>query len=335
MGMMALVALAFTSCKKNQETKQTFFATGAQLSYEYAEDRAYVDEQSMFHFEQGDVCMLFNIDETTPTKSHAALYGATEGGTRVPFVNIGYGEIGEDMLDDYYAFYPGGVGHMITYLSEGQNKCKFYVAPEQEYRTDMLPKDAMYAAAKGENDSHLMHGETDFVFQPICGVLRLLPHEDNPGTRKVTKIEVVDNVFMLSGLVELIIPEVNANEILSLFNNYDPSNSSYMTQLEAWKTRTGYHVTDETIEDMLTGETHHYVMGHKMTLNIPGGVQLGTSKNSTPAFNIVLRPLAMSQGSHIIFTFDNGDVKDCDLSHVSRLIKPNVVLTQGLDLDNF
>jgi hypothetical protein len=335
MGMMALVALAFTSCKKNETKSITVYANAPQFKVESVdEERLYIDNDGYGYFEQGDVCMLFNISESTPTKSHAALYGATTPGvTNVPFVNIGYGEVGEDMLDGYYAYYPGGVGHMITFLSEGENKCKFYVAPEQEYRPNLVPKDALYNASKGVNDVHLMHGDVHFEFYPICGVLALKPYE--AAKRTVTKIEIVDNVFRLSGLVELIIPEVDPIEMQALFDNYDLTNPSYVAQLEAYKNKVGYNVTGEDVYNMLTGETDHYVMGKRMTLNIPGGVQLGDSKDNTPVFNIVLRPLAMSQGSHIIFTFDNGDTKDVDLSNVSRLIKPGFVLKQNLNMDNF
>ena len=333
MGMVALVALAFTSCKKNEETqKSSFYASGVAFNYENAEDRAYFDAHN-FHFQRGDVCMVFNIDETTPTNSHAALYGAIEDGTQnVHFVNIDYGEVAEDMLDGYYAFYPGGPGHTITYLANGENKCKFYVAPEQEYRPNMVPNECLYAASKAEDGSHLM-GDTYFTFYPIMGVLHLRPFE--AAKRTVTKIEVVDNGFNLSGLVELIIPEVDMAEMRALFNQYDMNNPSYVARLEAYKTKVGYNVTGEDIYYPVTDETITYVKGNRMTLNVPGGVTLTDDKTTTPAFDIVLRPLALSQGFHLIFTFDNGDVKDCNLSHVSRLIRPNDVLDQAINLDNY
>lgn len=335
MGMMALVALAFTSCKKNEETKNSFYASGAELRVESVdENRAYVDGNKKFHFEKGDVCMVFNIDETTPTKSHAALYGAVEDGVEnVHFLNIGYGEVAEDMLDGYYAFYPGGPGHTVTYLANGENKCKFYVAPEQEYRENMVPKNALYAAAKASDGSHLM-GDTYFMFTPINGVLQLKPFEANP--RTVTKIEVIDNGFELSGLVELIIPEVDPVEMMALFNNFDLTNPSYVARLEAYKTRVGYNVTDETIYNPVDETTTHYVKGNTMTLNIPGGVQVGSSINNAPQFNIVLRPLACSQGFKIVFTFDDNTTKTVDLNQYHGLcIRPNTVHVQGLNMDNY
>ena len=334
MGMMALVALAFTACKKNEEPKKSsFYASGVKFNVENVdENRAYFDSDH-FHFQRGDVCMVFNIDETTPTNSHAALYGAIEDGTQnVHFVNIDYGEVAEDMRDGYYAFYPGGPGHTITYLGNGENKCKFYVAPEQEYRENMVANGCLYAASKSEDGSHLM-GDSHFTFYPIMGVLKLKPFEAAQGT--ITKIEVVDNAFNLSGLVELIIPEVDPVEMMALFNGFDMNNPTYVARLETYKNKVGYNVTGEDIYYPVTDETISYVKGNRMTLNIPDGVQLTDNKSTTPEFNIVLRPLALSQGFHLIFTYEDGSVKDCDLSHVVRMIKPNWVLDQAINLDNY
>jgi hypothetical protein len=336
MGMVALVALAFTSCKKNEETKSSFYASGAEFRFENVnEDRGYCDSNKKFHFEQGDVCMVFNIDETTPTKSHAALYGAVEEGvTDVHFVNIGYGEVAEDMLDGYYAFYPGGPGHTITYLANGENKCKFYVDPVQEYRDNMVPANCLYAAAKASDGTHMM-GDTYFKFTPINGVLKLYPYE--AAERTVTQIEIVDNAWMLSGLVELIIPEVDPVEMMSLFNNFNLDNPSYVARLEAYKNRVGYNVTGESVYDPVTGETTEYVKGNTITLNVPDGVKLANNYNAAKEhpFNIVLRPLACCRGFHIIFHFDDGSIKDVDLSDNTYSIKPNTVSVFPLPLDDY
>jgi hypothetical protein len=335
MGMMALVALAFTSCKKNETKGITVYANAPQFKVEsFDEERLYIDNNGYGYFEQGDVCMLFNISESTPTKSHAALYGATTPGvTNVPFVNIGYGEVGEDMLDGYYAYYPGGVGHMITFLSEGENKCKFYVAPEQEYRPNLVPKDALYNASKGANDNVLMHGNVHFEFYPICGVLALRPYD--AAQRTIKKIEIVDNGFNLSGLVELIIPEVDPVELTALFQQYDMTNPTYVQRLEQYKAKVGYHVTGEDVYNMLTGETDHYVMGNRMTLKFSGdyenGVQLKPAKDES--FYIVLRPMALLRGFQVIFTFDdNTTATKTYAASPTRFIKPGIVSEQGVNL---
>ena len=127
--------------------------------------------------------------------------------------------------------------------------------------------------------------------------------------------------FELSGLVELIIPEVDPVEMMALFNNFDMNNPSYVARLQAYKTRVGYNVTDETIYNPVDGTTTHYVKGNTMTLNIPGGVQVGSSINNAP---------------QIVFTFDDETTKTVDLNHYHGLcIKPNTVHVQGLNMDNY
>ena len=337
---MALVALAFTSCKKNDETKSSFIASGAEFRVENLnEDRAYIDSQKKFRFEVGDVCMVFNIDEETPTNSHAALYGAVEEGvTNVHFYNIGYGEVAEDILDGYYAFYPGGPGHTVTYLANGENKCKFYVAPEQDYRVNKAPKDAVYAAAKASRGTHMM-GDTYFKFDGIVGILRLYPYET--AGRTVKSIQVVDNGFSLSGLVELIIPEVDPVEMQALFNAYNMDNPAYVTRLNNYIARVGYNVTDESIYDPVTQTTTHYVKGNTITLNCvtpetPNGVQLGTSQADAPAVNIALRPLACSRGFHLIFTFDDDTTATRTYTaNPARKIAPGEVAYMGVNLEGY
>lgn len=316
MGMMALVALAFTSCKKNEDTKSSFIASTQELVIQSEdEDRAYIDEQSKIHFEIGDMCMLFNINEEVPTESHAALYEAVQQGNLVRFEQSGYGEIGEDMLDGYYGFYPGGPGHTMTDME--QNRCSFFVDTVQEYRVNRISVQDMYMASKSDQGTHL--SEAHFMFKNVCGILQLKPYES--ARRTVTKIEIEDCGFHLTGWVNLIIPNVDPTYMQSLFNRYNPSNETYMAELNAYKDYVGYNVTEAT---------------NKITMYVPDGAQLGNSKNNTPIFNIVLRPLAMSQGFKITFTFSDGATKVVDLSSAtSVVIKPNVMQPVSINLDSF
>ena len=323
MCMIAVVALAFTSCKKNEQ-KSTFVASTQEFVMQTEDgERAYIENfgNHHIHFEEGDMCMMFNISETVPTQSHAALYEAIEEGDVVHFQNSGYGEVSEDILDGYYGFYPGGPGQTITELAQGENKCKFFVDPIQDYRENMVSLKDMYMAARVTPDQATHMSEANFAFKNICGVLELKPFE--AAQRTVTSIKIVDNAFDLTGWVELIIPEIDADELQAMFNNFDMSNPTYVAQLQAYLNRVGYNVTDQ---------------GNSITLNMPvGGIQLGATKATTPSFYFVLRPLALSQGFHVIFTFDDDTQKDCDLSQVTRLMmKPNVLTANtGLNMDNY
>jgi hypothetical protein len=318
--MMALVALAFTSCKK-AETKSSITVASEDLITVDLEDRAYLHEASNHtYFEIGDRVMIFNISKTNPTESHCNVYESIGEGSNVRFVNSGYGDVAEDALDGgYYAFYPfvEPNQNIITELNYGENKSKFRVQAEQTYREDKVSLGDLYMA--GHSDAATLDAAVaTFQMRNIMGVLRLLPYEN--AQRTVTQIKVVDNHFHLSGWVELIIPEVNGDELQALFYSYSQT-QEWMNAANAIKNRMGYNVTDA---------------GMSITLNVPDGVKLGATKATTPAFNIVLRPLALSQGFHIIFTFDDGTTKDVDASAIHNYcIKPNVRLNLGLNMDSF
>ena len=296
--MIVLVALSFTSCNKAEEKhSSTFRATIKDAGFEVVgEDKAYVAPDNKIQFEQGDVCMIFNIDEDHPANSQCATYEALESGNFVEFQNCGLGEVAEDRLDYFMAFYPGGSDRLQSQLDESSNKAKFIISEEQEYREDMVSRDDLLMCAKG-NNANLSQGR--FVFEGIMGVLQLQPYESVQ--RTVTSIQVVDNVFNLTGEVEVIISELGAKSS-SIFDVMDGSKAG----------------------------------GRSVTLNIPdGGVQLGNTKATTPKFNIVLRPLAMYQGCHIVFTFEDGSVKDVPISSNLIMIKPNVVTNVGINLESY
>lgn len=288
--IMALVALVFASCKKSEQ-KNTFVARTQKMVYEGGVDRTYIGTDGLVHFEVGDVCMVFNINGANPSQSHCATYEALEEGSVVTFQNCGLGEIAERRLDAFYAYYPGGVGMLQTELGQNENKFMIFISPEQNYRQNMIPANSLPMLAKVDNVDYL--GDADFNFVNLFGILQLKPYE--AASRTITKIEVVDNFFNLSGWAEMNIAEMDIPE--SGKNSTEANNS--------------------------------------ITLNIPGGIQLGTTAASTPVFNIVLRPLALTQGCHMVFTFDDGSQKDIDLSNVNLMIKPNYVKPVSLNMDNY
>ena len=318
--MVAIVALAFTSCKKNEEKSSVMIMTQDLVEENVDENRAYMTPGNLkIMFEEGDVVMVYNIDEEVPTHSHCAQYAAVQEGNFVSFENMGTGEVAEDILDAYYAFYPGGREHIQTELSQGQNKSKFYVAPTQEYRPDRVPLDAMYMAAKVDNVEHLSeteNPESAFFFRNICGVYDMMLYDPN-GPTVVKEIKITDNSFNLSGWVELIIPEVDPVEMQSLFNNYDPSNPTYMARLNEYKNRVGYNVTEK---------------GHTLTLTMPEeGVQIGTTQATATHFNMILRPLACSNGYTITVTLADGSVRTREVS-TNHVVSPNGVKHHGFNL---
>ena len=296
--MIVLVALSFTSCNKMEEKhSSTFRATIKDAGFEVVgEDKAYVAPDNTIQFEQGDVCMVFNLDDDHPANSHCATYEALESGNFVEFQNCGLGEVAEDRLDYFMAFYPGGSDRLQSQLSEDYNKAKFIISDQQYYRADKVSRGDLFMAATVDA-ANLSQG--CFVFQSMMGVLQLQPYESVQ--RTVTSIQVVDNVFNLTGEVEVNISELGAKSS-AIFDAMEGSKDG-----------------DNT-----------------MTLNMPeGGVQLGNSKATTPKFNIVLRPLALRQGGHIVFTFDDGSVLDVPIGTSVITIKPNVITNVGINLNHY
>jgi hypothetical protein len=328
--MMAIVALAFTSCKKEVQktTKPTtaIFTITAQdlVDGNVNENRAYFDPTSLkIMFDQGDMVMIFNIDEEVPTNSQCAQYAAVQDGNCVTLQNCGFGEVAENVRNAYYAFYPSGPGHIQCEFYQGENKARFYVSPTQKYRPNRVPLEAMYMAAKVDNVEHLAQTETPetaFFFRNICGVYDMMLFDPN-GPTVIKEIKITDNSFNLSGWVEVILPEVDPVEMQSLFNNYDPSDPSYMQSLSQYIDRVGFNVTEQ---------------GNTLTLTMPEeGVQIGTTQATCTHFYMVLRPLALTYGYTIDIKFADGSTKTIDLSDRNHQVAPNVIKHYGFNLANY
>lgn len=320
MCMIALVALAVTSCHKTKEEqprRSTFQATTGYVEVEDLDlNKAYLAPDRKIYFEEGDVVMLFNLSKEHPSQSHCATYEAVGEGNTVTFQNCNWGQVAEDPLDGgYFAYYSGnfisgdGIEHyVITELSEGENRCKFFLSPTQTYREDMVSRNALPLVASVDS---VQLSDANFTFNAICGIWALKPYE--AAQRNVTKIEIVDNSLNLSGWVEMMVDEFDFDEMTDAFK-YDG--------WEEWKTKVGYQLTGPN-------------MGNSVTLNVDPPVQLGSSSASTSVFNIVLPPFALSGGFHIIFTFSDGSVTDCVIPANAITIKPNVRSSANLNVGNF
>jgi len=334
MGMMALLALAFTSCKK-QEQQTSFKATVADFIVEEGEDRAYIDAANKIHFEIGDRLMIFNISVDSAEMSHCATYKCIDDGNTVEFVNSGMGTVGVALDGGYYAYYPStlvsdgddGFGgfvsdRVITELEFGENKSKFFVAPEQTYRTDVngmpiISRKDFYLAGHRSHDEAPNLAVADFVMKSICGIWKLQPYDNRTTPRSVTKIEI-ESPHHLTGWVEVIVPEIDDTEMEDLFYRYAANPTAVAGELATYLNRIGYNVTEG---------------GNKVTLNMPAaGVQLGKTRATTATFPIVLRPLALTYGATITFTFTDGSQAVKTLAPNAVTIKPNRILSNGMNI---
>jgi hypothetical protein len=301
--MVAVLAMAFTSCKK--EEKAVVFQGETQQLIVEEEDAAkvYVNNSGYVTFEQNDLVTLYNVSSYGAT---CATYKAGSTGTSVSFVPYG-GEINPTTDGAFYGFYPGGPDNITPALSNG-NRCTFKVAETQEYRTVngglAIPHDALYMACKS-TETNLNNAY--FGFQNICGVLSMKFY--SPTGKTIKKIRVTDKHFNIAGDVQLIITEIDPTELTSLFNAYDESNATYMATLNAYRERIGYNVTNAT---------------NAITLDLGEGVALGTTKNTANRFFMVLRPLALSNGYIIEVSEDGTTWTTVVDSNKNNCIHPNV-----------
>jgi hypothetical protein len=299
--MMAVVVLAFTSCKKNNQDVKSMAFNGSfeQFQVEESDYRAYIDNTNTIRFEDGDEVMLFNIVD--PANSQSAKYEVSNNGTKLNLVD---GTIDPTTDGSYYAFYPAG---NVTPNLGDENKAVFTLAGTQTYRSNagapVIPAGALYTAAK--DATHKTLTQTFFEMKNICGILELNLYSASGKT--VRSITVTDNAFNLVGDMTLKIDQVNPSEMTTLFYNYgDPA---YETQLAAYMNQVGYYAANTN---------------NSVTLNCGTGVALSTDASNPTQFFIVLRPLALRHGCVLTIEFTDDSVETYE-STKPNVIKPNYI----------
>ena len=312
--MIAVVALAFTSCKKNENDTKSFAFNGSVEQFvevnENGEfERMYIDEGLNTCFEEGD---QFGVYCITDNGSSSALYYLNEGYLKPIWgMNNVYSNFSGEGA--YYAFYPG---QNSTDFDPDNNMGTWVVDATQDYRAPrevngvevaQMPWKSVYMAAK--DDQHKTLNQCYFAFRNIMGALSLKLY--SPEGKTVTSIEVKDNHFNLAGTVHLRVNEIDPVEMQTYFKNYDESNTAYMADLIAY-------IGPDRLNYSLEGGSHTVVM------NCGEGVELGETADAATRFLIVLRPLALMDGCEITVNFGNGTHKTFTSTKDNR-ISPNVI----------
>ena len=307
MCMIAVVALAFTACKKKENTVQSFVLNGTTEEFENIYDefdgeKAYIDG-SKVKFEVNDELMVFNMNTTSP---HAAIY--TFDGTNF---NSTTG-VNPDTDGAFYAFYPAGnVINPNSHLNDGY--ATFRLNASQVYRTisdkPVIPANSLYMAAKDETATNL--DNANFSFKNICGILsmKFFSTED----RHVTSIEVTDKTFNIVGDVQVDLDKVNPDELTTWFRNYS-EDATYQANLATYLHNIGYHTTS-------TGPT----IILDCTQENADGVLLGKTKAKATQFLVVMRPLALLKGCNITINFKENVEPVVIKSTKDNRISPNVI----------
>jgi hypothetical protein len=324
--MIAVMVLAFTACKKNNTDTQTLVlnCTTEQMRVDDEQPGAkvYLDKKNRIRFEENDLITIISVPDTTD----GTVTGATYATYKV--VSNAMTKISGDIADTvgskgaYFAYYPGQVTTDMHFDSIGfENRVKFTLAGTQVYRPDanglpQVPKGALYIAAK--DGEHKDVTQTSFKFKNICGILgvRLF----SPHGAIVKSIEVTDNAFNIVGDVTLKIHEVDPEYMTYLFQNFNMSNPSYVTELNNYLRRVGYYI-DGTVSK-------------SVKLDCGSGVTLANNANSATEFYIVMRPLALSKGSFIKVELE--DREAIIPSSQYNCIAPNTIRRlMAINVDNY
>jgi len=315
--MLAVVALAFTSCKKNNEQKEGIRFSGVTEAFvvnTFDEDRAYIGTNGNTNtfFEVNDQIMVYNLNSDDATHTNYGIYWTDKAGHRVDWYYSSGTVINHNPTETaLFAFYPAEIVNNAR-LWEGENEAMFEIVNHQEYRKYgnqvVLPKTTLAMAAADTVAAGV--DEKEFQFRNIMGGLWLRLTDTQ--ARTITSIVYEDNTFNVTGRVHLKIDKVNPDVLLSLLNNYgQPGNAE---ALAAYISESGYFVDD----------AHAALKGKVITLDCGEGVQL--SANSAKDFLITLRPLAMYDGCKITFNFAEGEPLVYNFAGGTpqqRMIRPN------------
>lgn len=309
--VVALVALAFTSCKKNENKNLTLIATAEEVEV-VNDDRVYINPQNLVYFEQGDQVVLYNIveDDNVTPYSYYGVYTARTTGSRVLF-DYQSGPLVDhpDKADAFFGFYPGQRVNN-GFLTQG-NYGVFNIPNVQTYReingTAVLPERSWAMAGKRDDVTTIQGEDFYFNFQNIMGALGLWL-KTNGEEKVVTSIVYEDKLFNVAGDFHMKIHKVDPTEMMWLFNNYDLTNPEFVSRFNAYKSSTGYFVDGDQY-------------GKTITLDCGEGVVInGTRK----PFYIALRPLASMGGRKITVNFADGSKAVID-DDINRRIAPGQI----------
>jgi hypothetical protein len=285
-------ALLFGSCKKNEEVKDVNVNLPA--FEEEVDGRAYIDfaNGSKFMWNANDQIMVYNLDNLeADNTSEKAIFatGAEAQGRQLATFHYQSGDQITAKKYGYFIFYP------VSKVAEGPleegNVETFTVADTQTYTIDPSSQTPTVDPESMALACEVGSLQETFTLKPIFGNLRLRLI----GNGAVTKIEVIDNRYNLSGTVSMKLHEVKMNEFTTLQNmfvgNDDPeSMDTWLGAWAAYKNTLGYSANGT---------------GKMVTLNCPEPVEL--NENEQTQFIIGLRPGALKYGYVIKVYFGDDD----------------------------
>lgn len=318
MCMIAVVALAFTSCKKQENEKAVIRNVTTQEFVDVYEGedgaKAYIDGNRM-KFEPGDMFELISYGYNS--------VGSTKNGHNTYKYYVEPGDEYWDVepltasyidniagADSWYGFYPARNLTSID-LRNDHARATFTLSDTQTYRPgNIVPENALYMACKDATHKNLSTIQLDF--QNICGIMCLQLYSST-GMRKVRSIEITDHAFNIVGDVSCNIDQIVSGTLQSWCENYEYSDANNAQLYHDLQTHFGYE-SGNNAKRTITLDCS----------NGGNGVALGTDAASATKFYIVMRPLALIKGVDITVKFTSGPDWEISSPHDNRIM-PNVI----------
>lgn len=320
MCMVALFAVSASSCKKSEENAE--FTVGLGQMHEDPTDRAYVDLNGQFRWNNGDKIMVYNLSSNgnSIAREYTALPGA-EGRTTTKFKGR---PVGAKKDLGFRYFYPAGKASGASTLPD--NRETFTVSNRQEYNSDYLADpNALVLAGKPESLSD------NITLDHIFGILNLRINTSRTDSPCVKEIIVEDKAFNLSGQLSLNLGAIESSEeFTSLLDLLEGGDATYADEMARYLQSIGYYEDNNGA-------------GKTMTLDcskVSNGTTTGVMLTGEPKrFRIVLRPGALYRGFRVTIKFMDSNIPDKVVDQywntvdVHNVIKPAWFTTFDITVD--
>jgi hypothetical protein len=313
--MMGLLTFVSTSCKKNQENGEMTINV---VVSEYEEDgeRAYIDPNLQFWWHEFDQVRVYNLaEEANADESATSVFTKIGNTTSTQTARFRGPSVGTKKAEGYRVFYPVKMvknnddDEMINATLWNENRQIFQVGKKQQYRyyqttehphASMVDGNAMPMAIN-------MESLTDAVnLKHVFGVASFLIRQNFGQNLVIDSIKLVDNFHNLTGDVSVKLTSVVAANMTyvsdQFFGRGEPGDPDYIA---------GYHgFTQEYVDGVVAPALANLGWmpertGKEITLDCTYKHDDGETKGealttSNTEFAISLRPLALSEGFHLL-----------------------------------
>lgn len=291
MGLACMAGLlAFTSCKKNEDTAAANVIMPPMSGVSMDGERAYIDEEMHFLWHEKDYIYVYNLSDVY-TESVVNVFENTSG--EGPVATFHGTEMGAPKTYNYRYFYPINMVSGDPDELADENRQTFTVDEVQQFEGYEAPG---HPASAVDVDQMAMTINTDDLnayaqLKHIFGMADIRLGGKSGKEVHVQSITINDNAYNLWGTASLKLHEVDMDILTSLLNEYKAGSTNFANDYATYVINTlGWEPNNDGGQSIILD----------CTVGDPDGVELPTGFKQYQDFFFMLRPLALSQG----FTFD-------------------------------